>query len=55
MLYKETEKIIEISRDTRKTTIKTTKDLVQAIKKRNVEQAKELMIKHIRNVRISLK
>jgi len=54
MLYKETRKIIEISRDTRENTIKTTRDLVQAIKKRNAEQAKELMSKHIKNIRLSL-
>ena len=54
MLYKETQKIIEISRDTRENTIETTRDLVQAIKKRNAEQAKELMSEHIRNIRASL-
>jgi GntR family transcriptional repressor for pyruvate dehydrogenase complex len=32
MLYKETQKIIEISKDTRENTIKTTRNLVQAIK-----------------------
>jgi len=55
MLYKETEKIIEMSRDTRENTIEITRNLVQAIKQRNAEQAKELMSKHIRNVRVSLK
>lgn len=55
MLYKETQKIIEISEDTRENTIETTRDLVQAIKKRNAEQAKELMSEHIRNIRVSLK
>ena len=54
MLYKETEKIIEMSRDTRENTIEITRDLVRAIKQRNAEQAKELMSKHIRNVRASL-
>jgi GntR family transcriptional repressor for pyruvate dehydrogenase complex len=54
MLYKETQKIIEISRDTRENTIETTRELVQAIKKRNAEQAKELMSEHIRNIRASL-
>lgn len=54
MLYKETQKIIEISRDTRENTIKTTRNLVQAIRKRNPEQAKELMSEHIRNIRASL-
>ena len=54
MLYKETQKIIEISKDTRVNTIETTRDLVQAIKQRNAEQAKELMSKHIRNIRVFL-
>ena len=54
MLYKETRKIIEISKDTRENTIETTRELVQAIKKRNAEQARELMSKHIRNIRVSL-
>jgi len=54
MLYKETRKIIEISRDTRENTIETTRELVQAIKKRNAEQAKELMSEHIRSIRVSL-
>jgi len=55
MLYKETEKIIEMSRDTRENTIETTRNLVQAIKQRNAEQAKELMSKHIINIKTSLK
>jgi len=54
MLYKETQKIIEISRYTRENTIETTRSLVQAIKQRNAEQAKEWMSKHIRNIRASL-
>jgi len=54
MLYKETLKIIEISKDTRVNTIETTRNLVQAIKQRNAERAKELMGKHIRNVKVSL-
>jgi len=54
MLYKETRKIIEISRDTRVNTVETTRDLVQAIKKRNAERAGELMSEHIRNIRVSL-
>ena len=55
MLYKETRKIIKISKDTRINTIETTRNLVQAIKKRNSEQAKELMSEHIRNIKASLK
>ena len=55
MLYKETRKIIKISKGTRINTIETTRDLVQAFKKRNAEQAKELMSEHIRNIKASLK
>jgi len=54
MLYKETQRIIGMSGYTRENTIETTRNLVQAIKKRNAEQAKELMSEHIRNIRISL-
>jgi len=54
MLYKETRKIIKLSKDTRINTIETTRNLVQAIKKRNSEQAKELMSEHIRNIKTSL-
>ena len=54
MLYRETRKIIEISKDTRENTIETIRELMQAIKKRNDVQAKELMSKHIRNIRGSL-
>ena len=54
MLYKETQRIIGRSRYTRENTIETTRNLVQAIKQRNAEQAKEWMSKHIRNIRVSL-
>jgi len=54
MLYKETHRIIVKSRYTKENTIEITRDLVQAIKKRNAEQAKELMCEHIRNIRASL-
>jgi len=54
MLYKETHKIIEISKDTRVNTIETARNLVQAIKQRNADQAKELMSEHISNIRVSL-
>jgi GntR family transcriptional repressor for pyruvate dehydrogenase complex len=54
MLYKETQKIIKISEDTRENTIETTRNLVQAIKQRDAEKAKELMSEHIRNIRVSL-
>lgn len=54
MLYKETQKIIEISRDTRENNIGTIRDLVQAIKQRNADQAKEFMVKHIKSVKVSL-
>jgi len=55
MLYKETQRIIGMSGYTRVNTIETTRNLVQAIKKRNAEQAKELMSEHIRNIKASLK
>jgi GntR family transcriptional repressor for pyruvate dehydrogenase complex len=55
MLYKETQRITVRSRYTKENTIETTRDLVQAIKKRNAEQAKELMSEHIRNIKESLK
>jgi len=48
MLYKETQRIIEISKYTRGNNIETIRNLVQAIKQQNAEQAKELMSKHIR-------
>ena len=54
MLYKKTLKIIEISKDTRVNTIETLRNLVQAIKQRNAKQAKELMSKHIRDIKVSL-
>ena len=54
MLYKETQRIIGISGYTRENTIETTRNLVQAIKQGNAEQAKELMSEHIRNIRVSL-
>ena len=54
MLYKETQKIIEISKDTKENTIETTRDLVQAIKQRDAEKAKELMGEHIKDVKVSL-
>ena len=54
MLYKETQRIIGISRYTRENTIETTRELVQAIKKRNAERAGELMSEHITNIRVSL-
>jgi len=54
MLYKETQRIIGISRYTKENTIETTRSLVQAIKQGNAEKAKELMSEHIRNIRVSL-
>jgi GntR family transcriptional repressor for pyruvate dehydrogenase complex len=54
MLYKETNRIIGKSRYTRENTIETTRDLVQAIKQRDAEKAKELMGEHIRDVKVSL-
>lgn len=55
MLYKETNRIIGKSRYTKENTIETTRDLVQAIKQRDAEKAKELMGEHIRDVKVSLK
>jgi len=54
MLYKETQRIIGRSRYTRENTIETTRSLVQAIKQRDAEKAKELMSEHIRNIKVSL-
>jgi len=54
MMYKETQKLIEDSKKTREQSIKTTYKLVQAIKERNEDKAKELMGEHIRNIKISL-
>jgi len=54
MLYKETWKIIEGSKNVRENNIETIKDLVKAIKQRNGNKAKEVMVKHIRDVKVSL-
>jgi len=54
MIYKETHKIIEMSRNTKEKTIKTTRKLIQAIKQGNAKQAKKLMCEHITHVRLSL-
>jgi GntR family transcriptional repressor for pyruvate dehydrogenase complex len=54
MLYKETQRIIGRSRYTKENTIETTRDLVQAIKQRDAEKAKELMSEHIKDVKVSL-
>ena len=54
MLYKETQRIIGRSRYTKENTIETTRDLVQAIKQRDAEKAKELMGEHIKDVKASL-
>src|SRR5665648_884713 len=54
MLYKETRKIIEGSKNIRENNIETIKGLVQAIKQRNTNKAKELMVKHIKYVEASL-
>jgi len=55
MLYKETQKITEKSKYTKEDTIENTRNLIQAVKQRNAEQAKELMGKHIGNIRETLK
>jgi len=54
MLYKETQKIIEGSKNIRENNIETIKGLVQAIKQRNGDKAKKVMIKHIRDIKASL-
>ena len=54
MLYKETQRIIGRSRYTKENTIENTRNLVQAIKQRDAEKAKELMGEHIRDVKVSL-
>ena len=54
MLYKETNRIIGKSRYTKENTIENTRDLVQAIKQRDAEKAKELMGEHIKDVKLSL-
>jgi len=54
MLYKETRKIIEGSKNIMKNNIETIKGIVQAIKQRNSDKAKEMMIKHIKDVKVSL-
>ncbi|MEA2015727.1 MAG: FadR/GntR family transcriptional regulator [Actinomycetota bacterium] len=54
MLYKETRKIIEGAKNIRENNIETIKDLVHAIKQRNSDKAKEVMIKHIKDVKASL-
>jgi len=55
MLYKETRKIISVSKYTRKNTIEITRKLVRAIKQRNALEAKKLMADHIRDIKTSLK
>lgn len=55
MLYKETAKIIEISGNTQKKTIENIRYMVLAIKQRDANQARELMIEHIKNIQTSLK
>lgn len=54
MLYKEMQKIISISKYTRKNTIEITRKLVRAIKQRNSLEAKKLMADHIRDIKTSL-
>ena len=54
MLYKETQRIIGVSSYTWENTIESTRGLVQAIKQRDAEKAKELMGEQIRDVKVSL-
>jgi len=55
MLYKETEKIIDLSKDTKEYTIKNLCNLVKAIRERKPDEAKKWMIEHIRSIKLSLK
>lgn len=55
MLYKETGKIIGLSKNTKEHTIKTTYNLVKAIRERKPDEAKKWMIEHIRSIKLSLK
>ena len=55
MLYKETEKIIDFSKDTRNHTIKTIYNLIKAIREGNSDDAKKWMIKHIESKKHFLK
>ncbi|MCK4241121.1 MAG: FadR family transcriptional regulator [Candidatus Atribacteria bacterium] len=55
MLYKENQKIIDFSKDTRNYTIKTIYNLVKAIKERNSDDAKKWMIEHIESKKHFLK
>jgi DNA-binding FadR family transcriptional regulator len=55
MLYRETQKIIDLSKDTKEYTIKTTYNLVKAIREGNPDEAKNFMIEHIRSIKLSLK
>jgi len=60
MVYKETYKIIEASKiinaskDSMENYIKDMRDLAQAIKQRNANKAKEMMIKHIKDIKVIL-
>lgn len=54
MIYKETQRFIEDSTKTKEHTINTLGSLVQAIKERKAETAKQLMIEHINNIKASL-
>lgn len=47
LLHKETNKIVECSKETRNQSLQVSKKLVEAIKKRDSQKAKELMIEHI--------
>ncbi|MCX6737634.1 MAG: FadR/GntR family transcriptional regulator [Candidatus Parcubacteria bacterium] len=55
MLFKETEKIIDFSKDARNYTTKTIYNIVKAIKERNSDDAKKWMIEHIESKRCFLK
>jgi len=55
ILYKETEKIIDLSKDTKEYTIKILCNLVKAIKEEKPDEAKKWMTEHIRSIKLSSK
>jgi len=55
LLHKETSKIIKYSETTKDDTINITKKLLDALRNRDSERAKELMIKHLRVIDILIK
>ena len=54
LIYKETESILEASKEYCERNLKNIKDLVKAIKEKDAIKAKQLMIEHISNIKSSL-